>query len=95
MSDDHPDYDDPFAPENAAPDEAPVFGEADVPAEAAKPEAPKFRRPRVDLYTVLLILSLGFIIMAAAIHYFETTPYEYGTPPYKEGSPLTVPAPKN
>lgn len=97
MSDDlHSDFDDPFAPENAPEAGASSFGEADGgSAEAQPPEAPKFRRPRMDLYTVLLILSLGFIIVAAAIHYFETTPYEYGTPPYKEGSPLTVPASKN
>ena len=87
MSDDH--YDDPFAAENAPADGVAAF------EEAPQPEAPKFRRPRVDLYTVLLILSLGFIIVAAVIHYFETTPYEYGTPPYKEGSQIMTPASKN
>ena len=99
-------FDDPFADASSplGGNEASPFDEAvvaDVPNDDEASgrteglELPKFRRPKVDLYSVLLILSLVFIIVATAIHYFETTAYEYGTPSYKEGSPIAKPAPKS
>lgn len=55
-----------------------------------KPEGPKYRRPRANIYTMLLVLSLIFTGITIAICYFECTPYEYGDPPYKEGSTIKV-----
>lgn len=92
---------DPFQEAEFA--EAPLDEGADVFAEAspedgedgspAAPGVPKFRRPRLDLYTVLLLLSLVFIIIATVIHHYECTPYEYGEVPYKASSqPLPPPS---
>ncbi|MDO4575026.1 MAG: hypothetical protein Q4D98_07415 [Planctomycetia bacterium] len=82
------------AAQDAASDEAPAedLGAAVPLDKAAAKKTMQYRRPRMDLYTVLLLLALVFISAAAAIHYFECSPYEYGTPPYKEGSPIARPA---
>lgn len=65
-------------------------GEEDSPT---GPGMPKFRRPRLDLYTVLLVLTLIFIVIATVINHYECTPYEYGEVPYKSSSqPLSPPS---
>ena len=90
-------FDDPMMGNLGAPGDASPFDEAGPAGDETVQglELPKFRRPKVDLYSVLLILSLVFIIVATAIHYFETTAYEYGAPPYKESSsPLPRPVAK-
>lgn len=46
-----------------------------------------YRPPRMDLYTVLLVLSLLFVLLATAIHYLECPSSEYGTVPFKKSSP--------
>lgn len=69
--------------------------EADPMSDEAMPlEGPEedekpimYRPPRMDLYTVLLTLSLIFVLVAAAIHYFECPSSEYGTVPFKKNSP--------
>lgn len=50
-----------------------------------------YRPPRLDLYTVLLVLSLLFVSLAAAIHYLECPPTEYGTVPFKKGPVVSAP----
>ncbi len=57
-------------------------------SEAEEEEKPiMYRPPRMDLYTVLLALSLVFILLATAIHYLECPSSEYGTTPFKKNSP--------
>ena len=47
-------------------------------------EQQAFRKPRADLYTVLLIISLVAIILGTVCLYLETDSSEYpGKPPYK------------
>lgn len=105
MSDDYnPEFDefqseDPFQEAEFA--AAPLNGGEDAFAQPlpeeeevlSGPEKPRFRRPRLDLYTVLLVLSLIFIVIATMIHHYECTPYEYGKIPYKASSqPLPPPS---
>ncbi|MBE6424619.1 MAG: hypothetical protein IJD43_02615 [Thermoguttaceae bacterium] len=60
--------------------------------EEAEEEKPvMYRPPRMDLYTVLLVLSLLFISLAAAIHYLECPPTEYGAVPFKKGPVVSAP----
>ena len=54
----------------------------------------EYRPPRMDLYTMLLVLSLLFVILATVIHWLEVPASEYGNSPWKKNSPL-VTAPKN
>lgn len=64
---------------------------ADAGLESALTDEEKpimYRPPRMDLYTVLLFLSLLFVLAATALHYFECPPSEYGTVPFKKGSPV-------
>jgi len=77
-----------FSPENEEGDESQEL--AEIP-EKEKPI--EYRPPRMDLYTMLLVLSLIFVSLAAAIHWLEVPPSEYGTSPWKKNSPL-VTAPK-
>ena len=42
-----------------------------------------YRKPRVDLYTVMLALALVAIIIACIVLYAEVA--DYGTPPYPAG----------
>ena len=70
-------------------EETPEFsqeGEKDEEPEKDKPI--EYRPPRMDLYTMLLVLSLIFVSLAAVIHWLEVPPSQYGTTPWKEGSPL-------
>jgi len=47
-------------------------------------EQPAFRKPRADVYTALLIISLVAIIVGCICLWAETDPLEYpGKPPYK------------
>jgi len=59
---------------------------ATVPSPAAGPgKAAKggpYRKPRADLYTMLLLISLAAIIIAIVCLYLETA--EYGSPPWKD-----------
>ncbi len=50
-----------------------------------------YRPPRMDLYTVLLVLSLLFVSLAAALHYLECPPTEYGMVPFKKGPVVSAP----
>ena len=89
-------YDDPFAEadmvENPSLETEGEFVEdSAIAAAPPKKQAGQYRKPKMDLYTVLLLLSLMFISVATAIHYFECSPYEYGTPSFKEGSPIAKP----
>lgn len=77
-----------FSPEGEETEEA---GEEFEENEKDKPI--EYRPPRMDLYTMLLVLSLIFIILAAVIHWLEVPPTEYGTPPFKKNSPVMT-APK-
>lgn len=54
----------------------------------------EYRPPRMDLYTMLLVLSLIFISLAAVIHWLDVPASEYGNPQWKKGSPVMT-APKN
>lgn len=72
-------------------DEAAPASEEEV-AENAEDSVEKekpimYRPPRMDLYTVLLVLSLLFVLLATAIHYLECPSSEYGTVPFKKSSP--------
>ncbi len=52
-----------------------------------------YRPPHMDLYTVLLVLALIFVSLAATLHYLEVPASEYGNVPFKKGSPrVTAPA---
>ena len=63
-----------------------------MPEEDAEEDKPvMYRPPRMDLYTVLLVLSLLFVSLAAAIHYLECPPTEYGTVPFKKGPVMSAP----
>ncbi|MDO4585212.1 MAG: hypothetical protein Q4D62_14045 [Planctomycetia bacterium] len=88
-------YDDPFAEAQAVESmpeaEGELAQEAPIAAATPRKQGTQYRKPKMDLYTVLLLLSLIFISVATAIHYFECSPYEYGTPPFKEGSPIAKP----
>ncbi len=66
------------------------LGEAGVAtgAEAEDDKPIMYRPTRMDLYTVLLALSLIFVSLAAAIHFLECPPTEYGTAPFKKNSPV-------
>lgn len=79
------------APEFSAEGEETEEGEDFEESEKDKPI--EYRPPRMDLYTMLLVLSLIFVIMAAVIHWLEVPPTEYGNPPFKKGSPVMT-APK-
>ncbi|MDO4628068.1 MAG: hypothetical protein Q4C70_02675 [Planctomycetia bacterium] len=68
--------------------------EATTDAEPEEDKPIMYRPPRMDLYTVLLVLSLVFVSLAAAIHFLECPPTEYGTVPFKKSSPV-VSAPMN
>ena len=65
--------------------------EAEIP-EKDKPI--EYRPPRMDLYTMLLVLSLIFVILATVLHWLEVPPTEYGNPPFKKNSPVMT-APNN
>lgn len=78
-------------PENgmeSAPVSEKMMGE-DEEEEEEKPIM--YRPPRMDLYTVLLVLSLLFVSLAAAIHYLECPPTEYGMVPFKKGPVVSAP----
>ncbi len=54
-------------------------------------EQPAFRKPRPDLYTALLIISLVAIIVGWLCLFLETDPSEYpGKPPYKNLPPVSM-----
>ena len=54
-------------------------------------EQPAYRKPRADLYTALLIISLVAIIVGCIFLYLETDPAEYpGKPPYKNLPPVSM-----
>ncbi|MDO4551578.1 MAG: hypothetical protein Q4C96_10060 [Planctomycetia bacterium] len=103
MSNDfEPNFDDSFLPEDdfSSPsemsgdqnfDESNFSPEDHSEQEELAPNMPKFRRPRLDIYTFLLILSLSFIIIATVLHYFECPLQEYGDPPYVPGSSFPPP----
>ncbi len=106
MSDDYnSEHDEDFQAEDAFQDAEPeemtpaedgdAFAQRESAEEDSGPQKPRFRRPRLDLYTVLLVLSLLFIIIATIIHHYECTPYEYGNPPYKTSSQPLPPPVKN
>ena len=42
-----------------------------------------YRKPRLDIYTVMLALALAAIIIACIVLYFEVA--DYGKPPYELG----------
>ncbi|MBQ9455383.1 MAG: hypothetical protein Q4A17_11635 [Thermoguttaceae bacterium] len=67
-------------------------GEEEEESEKDKPI--EYRPPRMDLYTMLLVLSLIFVSLAAAIHWLEVPATEYGNPPFKKNSPVMT-APNN
>ena len=53
----------------------------------ATPDQPAFRKPRADLYTVLLIVALLAIILGCLCLYFEIPPQEYPEKPPFKGVP--------
>ncbi len=54
-------------------------------------ERPAFRKPRPDLYTALLIISLVAIVVGCLFLWMETDPLEYpGKPPYKNLPPVSM-----
>jgi hypothetical protein len=50
------------------------------------PSEPVYRKPRADLYTVLLIVALLALIAGCLCLYYEAAPSEYGDKPYS-GAP--------
>lgn len=46
------------------------------------------RKPRTDIYTLMLLLSLLAIIIGTVFLYLETK--EYGSPPYGGGPQISV-----
>ena len=83
--------------EETAPDFSGEGEETDEGVEIEEPEKDKpieYRPPRMDLYTMLLVLSLIFIILATVLHWLEVPPTEYGNPPFKKSSPVMT-APRN
>ncbi|MDO4570519.1 MAG: hypothetical protein Q4D38_09070 [Planctomycetia bacterium] len=90
---------DPLLDDNAFdnPFGAPLGGEVGVPADeetsldvvSTHEDKPvQYRKPTMDVYTLLLFLALAFISTAAVFLYLESAPSEYGTPPFREGSPF-------
>ena len=80
-------------------EETPDFSAEDEETEdedeiSGKNKPIEYRPPRMDLYTMLLVLSLIFIILATVLHWLEVPPTEYGNPPFKKNSPIMT-APKN
>jgi hypothetical protein len=49
-----------------------------------------YRKPRPDLYTVLLVIALLALIVATVFAYLATA--DYGPPPYQAPSARTTPA---
>ncbi|MCR4415685.1 MAG: hypothetical protein NUV77_25005 [Thermoguttaceae bacterium] len=50
-----------------------------------------YRKPRADLYTVMLLVAWLALLVGIALLYFETA--EYGSPPWsRSGSAPTSPA---
>ncbi len=68
--------------------------EGDDFEESEKDKPIEYRPPRMDLYTMLLVLSLIFIILATVLHWLEVPPTEYGNPPFKKSSPVMT-SPRN
>jgi hypothetical protein len=54
------------------------------------PNGGGYRKPQVDIYTVLLLLSFLAIILATVLLYLETK--DYGSPPYEGGPSVSMPA---
>lgn len=50
------------------------------------------RKPRADLYTVMLLVAFLALIVATVMMYLETQ--DYGSPPYR-GAPSAMAAPMN
>jgi hypothetical protein len=46
------------------------------------PSEPVYRKPRADLYTVLLLVALLAMIAGCLCLYYEAAPGEYGDKPY-------------
>ncbi len=65
-------------------DFAPV--DADSKAENEEAQEIKYKKPRFDVYAMLLFLSWCALLTGIALFWFECDPTEYGDPPYKEGS---------
>jgi len=94
--DDTPTFEDDLAPV-AGDDFAPVAGvEDDAPKSKATPRkarrqkyAGPFRKPRADVYTVMLLISLLAIIAGAVFLYLEVE--QYGNPPFKGGPSVSLP----
>lgn len=82
---------DPFA---EASDEAPAVAPEEEESEPEEEKPIMYRPPHMDLYTVLLVLALIFVSLAATIHFLECPATEYGKMPFKKNSPL-VTAPAN
>ena len=83
--------------EEETPDFSAEGEETEEGEEAEIPEKDKpieYRPPRMDLYTMLLVLSLIFVILATVLHWLEVPPSEYGNPSWKKNSPI-ITAPKN
>ncbi len=51
-----------------------------------QPEAPRFRKPRADVYTVLLVISLLAIILATVVLWLVMQTYDYKI----KGGPVAV-----
>lgn len=83
-----------FASEEGGDAEFAPEAEASVDTEPEEDKPIMYRPPRMDLYTVLLALSLIFVSLAAVIHFLECPATEYGTVPFKKSSPV-VSAPMN
>jgi len=61
-----------------------------LPGSSSNPTG--YRKPRADLYTVLLIVALLALVIGTIFLYLETAQYE-GKPPYK-GTPSAWIAPQ-
>lgn len=91
------------APAEAAEADAPDFGDTDFSPEAsagaAARTAPRkarrqkysgpFRKPRADVYTVMLVIALLAIVGGIVCLYLEMQ--EYGSPPFKGGPSVSLP----
>lgn len=84
----------PGIPEDTASPNPAEFTDANqAPVFEPTPKEIVYRKPRFDLYAMLLFISWFALLGAIAILWFECDPSEYGDPPYKESSRPVVSTP--